>query len=152
MLANLLAMPVVSAWVMPMGILGVLTMPFGFDAPFWRLMGQGIDWMTNVALWVTGLPGAVGHVHAFGTGPLLLATAGLLVLCLLRTPLRFAGAVLMLAAALWALSTPRPDVLVAGDGRAAAIRGPDGRCRCLPAAAIPSPSRNGSRRTAMRAM
>jgi len=38
-LANLLAMPVVSALVMPVGILGVVTMPFGFDAVFWRLMG-----------------------------------------------------------------------------------------------------------------
>jgi competence protein ComEC len=43
-IANLLAMPVVSAEVMPMGILGVLTMPFGFDAVFWKLMGAGIDW------------------------------------------------------------------------------------------------------------
>src|SRR5437899_3247172 len=39
LLANLLAMPVVSAWVMPMGILGVLALPFGFDGFFWRLMG-----------------------------------------------------------------------------------------------------------------
>ena len=31
-IANLLAMPVVSAWVMPMGILGVVAIPFGFDA------------------------------------------------------------------------------------------------------------------------
>ena len=31
-LANVLAMPVVSVWVMPMGILGVLTLPLGFDA------------------------------------------------------------------------------------------------------------------------
>ena len=30
-IANLLAMPVVSAWVMPMGILGVVAIPFGFD-------------------------------------------------------------------------------------------------------------------------
>ena len=30
-LANLLAMPVVSVWVMPMGMLGVVAMPFGFD-------------------------------------------------------------------------------------------------------------------------
>jgi competence protein ComEC len=63
-LANLLAMPVVSAEVMPMGILGVLAMPFGFDAVFWQLMGAGLDWMTAVALWVTRLPGAVGHVRA----------------------------------------------------------------------------------------
>jgi competence protein ComEC len=133
-LANLLAMPVVSAWVMPMGILGVLTLPFGFDAPFWRLMGAGIDWMIGVAQWVTSLPGAVGHIHAFGTGPLLLATAGLLVLCLLRTPLRFAGACLLLAAAVWAVTTPQPDVLVAGDGRAAVIRGADGRLSVLASA------------------
>jgi competence protein ComEC len=61
-LANLLAMPVVSALVMPMGILGVVTMPFGFDAVFWRLMGDGIDWMIRVALWVSALPGAVGRM------------------------------------------------------------------------------------------
>jgi competence protein ComEC len=33
-LANLLAMPVVSAWVMPMGLLGLVAIPFGFDAEF----------------------------------------------------------------------------------------------------------------------
>jgi competence protein ComEC len=42
-LANLLAMPVVSALVMPMGILGVRAMPFGFDALFWQLMAVGVD-------------------------------------------------------------------------------------------------------------
>ena len=130
-LANLLAMPVVSVWVMPMGILGVLTLPFGFDALFWRLMGQGIDWMIAVALWVTSLPGAVGHIRAFGTGPLLLGTAGLLLLCLLRTPLRLGGAVLAIAASLWAVTTPRPDVLVSADGQTAAVRGGDGRLSLL---------------------
>ena len=49
-LANLLAMPIVSAWVMPMGILGVVAIPFGFDAMFWRQMGYGIEWMDAVAL------------------------------------------------------------------------------------------------------
>jgi competence protein ComEC len=130
-LANLLAMPVVSAFVMPMGILGVLAVPFGFDAPFWQLMGHGIDWMIAVVLWVAHLPGAVGHMRAFGTGPLLLATAGLLLLCLLRTPLRLSGAVLAVTATVWAATTPRPDVLVAADGRAAAIRGADGRLAIL---------------------
>ena len=65
MLANLLAMPVVSGLVMPMGILGALTMPFGFDAIFWQLMGIGIDWMIVVVLWVTSLPGSVGYMPAF---------------------------------------------------------------------------------------
>jgi competence protein ComEC len=130
-LANLLAMPVVSAAVMPMGILGVLAMPFGFDAAFWKLMADGIDWMIAVALWVTSLPGAVGHVRAFGTGPLLLGTAAILLLCLLRTPLRWSGAVLAVVASLWAVTTLLPDVLVSGDGQTAAIRGRDGRLAVL---------------------
>ena len=127
-LANLLAMPVVSAWVMPMGILGVVTLPLGFDALFWRLMGQGIDWMIGVVLWVTHLPGAVGHIHAFGTGPLLLGTAGLLLLCLLRTPLRWSGAALAMIASLWALR--RGPYSVAADGKAR-VRGADGRLAFL---------------------
>ncbi len=130
-LANLLAMPVVSAWVMPMGILGVIALPFGLDAPFWRLMGFGLDWMVFVAQWVAHLPGAVGHIHAFGTGPLLLASLGLLLVCLLRTPLRWSGAVLGVAAALWAVETPRPDILVSADGYSAALRGSDGRLSIL---------------------
>ncbi|HZL30032.1 MAG TPA: ComEC/Rec2 family competence protein [Pseudolabrys sp.] len=130
-LANLLAMPVVSAMVMPMGILGVLAMPFGFDAIFWRLMGNGIDWMIAVVLWVAGLPGSVWYMPAFGTGTLLVATLGLLLICLLRTPLRWSGALLMVGATVWALALPRPDILVAGDGQLAAVRGADGRLAIL---------------------
>ena len=130
-LANLLAMPVVSAVVMPMGILGLIAMPFGFDAPFWRLMSAGLDWMNGVALWVTGLPGAVGRLHAFGTGPLLLGTAGILLICLLRTPLRWSGAVLVASGSLWAVLASQPDILVAGDGQSAAFRGTDGRLAIL---------------------
>jgi competence protein ComEC len=102
-------------------------MPFGFDAPFWRLMGQGIDWMNAVALWVASLPGAVGRMPTFGIGPLLLETGGLLVICLLRTPLRWSGALVAGCAIAWALATPQPDILVAGDGQTAAFRGADGR-------------------------
>jgi len=130
-LANLLAMPVVSGIVMPMGILGILAMPFGFDAICWQGMGYGIDWMNAVALWVANLPGAVGRIHAFGIGALLLATAGLLLICLLRSPLRWSGAIAVAAASLWAVATPQPDVLVSADAQVAAVRGPDGRLAVL---------------------
>ncbi len=126
-LANLLAMPVVSAWVMPMGIIGVLVMPFGFDGFFWRLMGDGIEWMIAVALWVTSLPGSVGRMAAFGVGPLLLASGGLVVLCLLKSPLRLAGAALIVIASIWAVRTPQPDVLIAADGTSYAVRTASGR-------------------------
>jgi competence protein ComEC len=110
-----------------MGILGVITMPFGFDAGCWRLMGYGIEWMDTVALWVASLPGAFGRMTMFGTGPLLLSTAGLLVIGLFRTPLRWSGLVLAAVAVIWAMRVPVPDVLVANDGRTFALRGADGR-------------------------
>jgi competence protein ComEC len=116
-----------SAWIMPMGILGVVAIPFGFDAFFWRQMGYGIEWMDTVALWVASLPGAFGRVTSFGTGPLLLATAGLLVIGPLKTPLRWSGAAFVLMALVLAARTPVPDVLVAADGRTFAVRSASGK-------------------------
>jgi competence protein ComEC len=130
-IANLLAMPVVSAVVMPAGMLALLAMPFGFDGPLWKLMGLGIEWMDAVALWVASLPGSVGRVPAFGTGVLVLMTAGLILLCLLRTPLRWSGAALIAVAILWAALTPQPDVLVADGGQVFAVRAADGRLAIL---------------------
>jgi competence protein ComEC len=120
--ANLLAMPIVSALVMPAGLLALVAMPFGFDAPLWRLMGLGIDWMVWVAQFVAGLPGAVGRITAFGTGPLLVCTVGLLLLCLLRSPLRWAGGAIILAASVWAFRAPVPDVYVGNRGDVVAVR------------------------------
>jgi competence protein ComEC len=90
-------------------------------------MGLGIDWMIWVALFVAGLPGAVGRMSAFGAGPLLLCSAGLVVLCLLRSPLRWSGAVAIAAAALWAMRVPPPDVYVADRGGVVAVRGGSGK-------------------------
>ncbi|BAM89500.1 ComEC/Rec2 family protein [Bradyrhizobium oligotrophicum S58] len=130
-LANLAAMPVVSALVMPAGLLGLLAAPFGLDGPLWSLMGWGIDWMILVTRWVAALPGAVGRIAAFGIGPLIAASLGLLLIGLLRTPLRWSGAVVLVAATMWAVATPLPDILVSGDGRAVAVRGRDGRLHVM---------------------
>jgi competence protein ComEC len=72
--------------------------------------------MIAVALFMAHLPGAVGRMAAFGVGPLLLGTGGLVVLCLLKTPLRWSGGVLVVIASVIAIRTPLPDVLVSTDG------------------------------------
>jgi competence protein ComEC len=126
-LANLMAMPIISIWTMPAGLLALLALPFGFDAPLWKLMGLGIDWMIYVALFVAKLPGALGRMGAFGTGPLLLCTLGLVLLGLLRSPLRWTGAFVILASTWWAVCVPQPDVYVADRGDVVAVRGSSGR-------------------------
>ena len=106
-------------------------MPFGFDGFFWWLMGVGIDWMVAVAKWVAGLPGAVGRMAAFGTGPLVLASLAIILMGLLRTPLRWSGAAVLALSIVWAAAAPRPDVLISADGRNVAVRGADGRLHLM---------------------
>jgi competence protein ComEC len=130
-LANLLAMPIVSVWVMPAGLLALAAMPFGFDGPLWRAMGQGIECMDAVALWVASLPGAVGRIPAFGIGALVVATAGLCLICLLRTRLRWSGVALIGVAVVMALRAPQPDVLISANADAIAVRGVDGHLSAL---------------------
>ena len=130
-LANLAAMPVVSALVMPAGMLGLAAMPFGFDGVFWWLMGVGIDWMIVVTQWVAALPGAIGRMAAFGIGPLIASTAGIILLGLLRTPLRWSGAVVLVIAVAWSLLVPQPDILISGDGHNVGVRGRDGRLHLM---------------------
>jgi competence protein ComEC len=129
--ANLAAMPVVSVLVMPAGLLGLVAMPFGFDGMFWRIMAFGIDWMIAVAQWVAALPGAIGRIAAFGIGPLIAASAGIILLGLLRTPLRLSGAGAIALAVVWALAAPQPDMLVSGDGQSVGVRGRDGRLHLM---------------------
>src|SRR6202035_693783 len=124
-------MPVVSAVVMPAGLLGLLAMPFGFDGVFWWLMGVGIDWMIAVTRWVADLPGAVGRMAAFGTGPLIAASLGIILLGLLRTPLRWSGAAVLALAVAWALALAEPDILIAADGHNVGVRGKDGRLHLM---------------------
>jgi competence protein ComEC len=130
-LANLAAMPVVSAVVMPAGMLGLAAMPFGFDGMFWWLMGIGIDWMIVVTQWVAALPGAIGRMAAFGIGPLIAASAGIILLGLLRTPLRWLGAAVLLLSIVWALAVPQPDILISADGHDVGVRGRDGRLHLM---------------------
>src|SRR3569833_473959 len=90
------------------------------------MLGWGIDWMIAVTRWVAALPGAVGRVTSFGIGPLIAMSLGLILIGLLRTPLRWSGAVVLAASIAWASVSTQPDVLVSGDGRNVAVRGRDG--------------------------
>jgi competence protein ComEC len=94
-------------------------------------MGLGIDWMIVVTEWVAALPGAIGRMAAFGIGPLIAASVGIILLGMLRTPLRWSGAAMLLLAAVWALGAPQPDILISADGHNVGVRGKDGRLHLM---------------------
>ena len=74
------------------------------------------------------------RVPAFGIGPLIAASLGIILLGLLRTPLRWSGAAMVLLAAVWAARVPQPDILISADGRNVGVRGQDGRLHLMHAA------------------
>jgi competence protein ComEC len=129
--ANLLAMPLISFVIMPAGLLAVLLMPFGYDTLGWKVMGAGIDGVLKIAQWVATLPSADGRFAAFGAGALLLASAGILLLALPVSKLRFAGVPVLALAFVLAVAAPRPDVLIDASGEVIAVRGADGRLQIL---------------------
>ena len=65
-LANLLAMPLISLVIMLAGFFGVILLPFGYDVYGWKLMGAGIEGMLKIAQWVSALPGADGRFARSG--------------------------------------------------------------------------------------
>jgi ComEC/Rec2-related protein len=120
---NLLAMPVISVIVMPFGLLAVLLMPFGLDAVPFAIMGKGIDWMISLSVWVADWKGEIVTGRIPLSAFLLIGIGGGLV-CILRTRLRHAGTLLMLAGiavACWPDDRGRPEMLVSEDGRLVAI-------------------------------
>ncbi|WP_245277249.1 ComEC/Rec2 family competence protein [Rhizobium sp. CF080] len=121
--ANLAAMPVISFVVMPAGLVGMLLMPFGLDAPFMKLMGLGLEAVIAIAKHVAAWGGdvGIGRQHPWF---LTVSTAGFLLLALLRTRLRLIGLPLMVTALLlsWHQRTaPPPDILVSEDGTMVAL-------------------------------
>jgi competence protein ComEC len=123
LVANLAAMPVVSFIVMPVGMVAMLLMPFGLDGIFWAVTGWGLNLVIaiakHVAAWGGNVPFARLPIWAFPT-----IIAGFLLMTLLRTPLRHAGALLIAASILIAAMMPtvqKSEVLISEDGDLVAL-------------------------------
>jgi competence protein ComEC len=125
-LGNLIAMPVMSFWVMPCAALSVVLMPLGLDAWPLQALGHGISVMVAMGRWVSGLPGAVSLAPAMPLSALLVISFGGLWLAIWRGQVRWLGLVPLAVGAVLAVSAPRPQMLMAPDAVTIAVRGDDG--------------------------
>lgn len=127
LIGNALALPLVSFVVMPMGALGALLYPFSLDQSVWQIMGLATAFVVRASYWVASLDGSLLYFPAFGSGAVLMATLAVVLATILVSPLRY-GALMPLTLSVVLASTPeRYLVFVDRDGRAAAIRGIDGK-------------------------
>lgn len=122
--ANLLVAPLSSFVIMPFLAIGALLEPLGLGVPFLAVAGWGVEAMLGVASLFANAHGAQ-HVVA-SAPPLILVVAflGLMLVCLWKGRLRWIGAPLALAVAVWPRPSP-PDAWIAADGATAAVRSGD---------------------------
>jgi competence protein ComEC len=124
--ANVAAMPLMGFFIVPFAVLALVLTPFGLDGWAWRMAALGMDWVLAIALWSSGLPGAVSVTPQWPQSAMLALTFGGLWLCLARAPWRLAG--LAAIPLTWMLvANARPPVLfVSPTGLNAGVVAADG--------------------------
>ncbi len=136
LIANLMALPVMSLLVMPPALFAVLAMPFGLEAVPLQVMDAGLALVQAISDWVVSLPGAQGRIPALHLIPALLLTLAAIVLCLTRGIVRFAALPIAGFALLASAFTYRPDIYVDQAAKNVAIRSDSGEL-------VPAQSRRG---------
>jgi competence protein ComEC len=114
--ANIVSIPVMGFWIMPMAIVALLLTPFGLDGPVWRLAAAGVDVILAMGRWTMALPGAVAVFPQWPPAALGALTIGGLWLCLMKAPWRLGGLLALPVAAAMIAATPHPQLFVSNDG------------------------------------
>ena len=116
LIANLLAMPLFTFWVMPAGGAALIFSTLGLERPFLWIMDQGLRRVLDIAHWASSLEGAV--VGANAADPALVALYGLGFACLVIGLgwMRVTGGVLIMSAlTLFMVQTP-PQMMITDGG------------------------------------
>ena len=123
---NLVAVPLTGLWMMPSGILGLLLMPFGWEAFPLKVMGAGVAMLNDLARMVAGWPYAQFHTPPLATWAMELTALGIVFVCIWRGPRRWMGAVLIAPALLLPILSSSPDVIVDDSARVFAVSNAEG--------------------------
>jgi competence protein ComEC len=122
-LGNVLAMPVVTFFVMPLALLSMLLMPYGLEWLPLSGLGQSIEIVIYLANWVADLGGEfkTGRPSSIVTGFLI---AGFIIFVLFRSSIRFFGLLAIITGLVLSVMMPIkiPDVFISEDGKLVGIR------------------------------
>ena len=95
-LANLLAVPITSFWLMPLVVLTFLLYPFHLEFLSLKLMKYGIILIFKIAHYIANLPYSVTAFAKITDLNLLIIVFGMLWFCLWQTKVRFVGGIIIL--------------------------------------------------------
>jgi len=124
--ANIVALPILSLWVMPWALVAIVLMPIGLPDFALHRMAEGVEWISDVAAHIMTLPHSVWAAPQMPQIGFLLCLAGGFWLVLQTRTLRLFGVMFLLTG----LSSPwwqsQPDVLIANHGAVVGLRQANG--------------------------
>ncbi len=114
--ANVVSIPVMGFWVMPMAIVALILTPFGVDGPAWRAAAAGVDVILTMGRWTMALPGAVAVFPQWPSAALGVLSLGGLWLCLMKAPWRLGGFLALPIAILMIAGNAHPQLFISNEG------------------------------------
>ncbi len=130
LLANLIAMPIVSIIIMPFVLFSILLMPYGLEFLPLASVSMGIEWVVAASSWVESIS-PNGNTGLLGREAIFIFALFMISICFLKTRLRLFSFIPFLILP-FALTKPTtPDVIVAENGRAVAVKTEAGKLGLL---------------------
>ena len=111
LLMNLLAVPLMSFFMMPLAIISLLLMPFNASGYSLKLLGFFVKIITSSAEYVVNLPISTidtGYITDFS---MLIFTFGFFWICLWQTTWRYFGLLIILISLVMMYLSPKPDFI-----------------------------------------
>lgn len=121
-IANMVAIPLTSFWIMPCLLLTYCFAPFDLQGNFIEATGMGVHVLISIAQAVAHWPYAQFGLPEMKPLFFALFVSGGLWLCLWKTRLRFAGLILIGFGCLYPVYASIPDVLIADDDPVFAVK------------------------------
>lgn len=116
MLANTLAIPLTSIWLMPLCVFVYFLWPFGLAEYPLLILKPGTSLLIRLSKSIASLPGAFFNPPQMPAHLLVIATCGGLVFCLMTVRRRWLGLGIMITAITTSFFSPRPNIIINPEG------------------------------------
>lgn len=137
-LMNLIAVPMMSFFMMPLVLIASILMPIGLDSPVLKLLSYFISIVIDSADFVVKLPGAVWAVGHITPLSLVVFTIGFFWLSLWQTRWRLAGFIIILCSLLMMIFAAKPDFIYDHSLKIIATKNEDGQFQIFSEEKIPA--------------
>ncbi len=134
-LANIVAIPLTTFIIMPAEGLAMLFDSLGMGAPFWWLAQLGIEVLIWIARYISALPGAVSSLPNMPNWAYATMVIGGLWAVIFQSKWRLLGVFPFAIGFAAMIMSPRPDILITGDGKHVALIADNGSIAILRARA-----------------